>query len=297
MPWILPSSLSCVLLFACARAGFDEADPFRSGELTTDASTANRDAIAPPVDPMTRFENVHEVKELFRSNGVDDPSLTADQLEIYAEAAHSTIRATRASRSDPWSNITAVIADFDTPFVLPDGLTIYGTKSASGPRDLWVCRRSSRSAPWGVPELIPELSSADDELSPAVTPDGLVIVFNSRRGGSYQQYLAQRTGTDLPFSEPAPLSELEANDQFDSAWISKDQQTLVYSALQPGTGKDLMVATRPAAGSRFTPRGPLPGLQSAEHETDPWLSPDMRTIYFGRVNVQDSNGRLFTAER
>ena len=119
-------------------------DPGADGAPWVDVRTS--DGWVPPVDPMKPFENVREVTELFDPDGVDDPSLTADPQEIYFERDGNVTRATRTKHTAPWTDITDVLTSGDTPFVLPNGLTLYWA-TQSRPADIWLSRRKLRTEP------------------------------------------------------------------------------------------------------------------------------------------------------
>src|SRR5262245_58586309 len=116
------------------------------GSVSQDVPDAPSD-MTPNVDDAAAlgpFRNVQPVAELNTTGNEDDPTLTADQLEIF-------FTSTRAG-----------------------GL---------GADDIWTSRRPSTSAPWGAPTLVTELSSPSRDLRPWISPDGLLLYFSSDRPG------------------------------------------------------------------------------------------------------------------
>jgi len=59
-----------------------------------------------------------------------------------------------------------------------------------GNQDLWVARRSDRTAPWGTPTLIAELSTTASEGSPSVANDG-TIVWDATTNGTYDIWISR----------------------------------------------------------------------------------------------------------
>ncbi len=113
------------------------------------------------------------------------------------------------------------------------------TAGANG-RDLFVARRSDRSAPWTSITPIAEANTTAMEASPYMSPDKLTLYFDSDRSGSAAFDLVARRGTiDETFGTPARLTELDTTqDEFDPQ-LTIDQRTIVFSR-----GGDLFWAQR-----------------------------------------------------
>ena len=73
--------------------------------------------------------------------------------------------------------------------------------------DIWVAQRTSSSDPWGTPTLVEELSTDSREGSPAVTRDGLTVVFASARpggAGAWDIWIASRETASSRWEAPEP---------------------------------------------------------------------------------------------
>ena len=113
-------------------------------------------------------------------------------LAVFGSARSGANRfytATRSSKTDAWSNITPIasLADFQarTCTLSSNGLVLYITNGIikhNGVGDVYVCKRTSRSAPFGPPAFVAELSSTADEMSVSLAPDGKTMYMV--RGGS-----------------------------------------------------------------------------------------------------------------
>jgi Tol biopolymer transport system component len=77
-------------------------------------------------------------------------------------------------------------ADDWSPWLAADERTILFASSrpgGAGMSDLWTSTRPDPGAAFGAPEPITELDTSSDELSPALSSDGLTIYFRSTRAG------------------------------------------------------------------------------------------------------------------
>ena len=219
----------------------------------------------------------------------DDPSMTADGLEIYFDSnrlgasAPDIFVATRPDTASDFGAPVAVAAlntaGIETgPFVSPDGLALYFS-GRGDPRDLWVSTRASRGGAWGTATRIDELSSAADESGPSVTADGLTFFFLSTPSGERKIYVSTRSSTADPWGTPALVSEVDGAEEEDEPSISPDGLTLVFSRV--GSSLDLYITGRPDLASPFDPPMPIAELNTAFGEFDPWLSGDGRTLLYG----------------
>src|SRR6185295_17147348 len=114
-----------------------------------------------------------------------------------------------------------------------------------------------------------------NESCPLWSPDGTRIVFSSNRGGNYDLYQKNSTGTS---SEEILLQtgvELYADD-----W-TLDGRYILYEASDPKTKFDLWIL--PMTGERK----PFPYLQTEFNETHSQFSPDGRWVAY----VSDESGR------
>ena len=155
-----------LLVVGCGRIAFDPRD-------------VTRDAVMPgTLGPWSMPALVTELV----SGAADDPSLTADQLQIFFASTRSgglgsedIWVATRSDITQPFStpaNVTAVnSSEFDTtPKITPDGLTLYFASQRPGglgDSDIWRSTRATLASPWTAPINVAELNSAvkDESLS------------------------------------------------------------------------------------------------------------------------------------
>jgi len=223
----------------------------------------------------------------------DDPTLTADMLELVFNRANDLWVTTRPAIDQPWSDATP-IAELNTaslestPEIAPDGLTIYFSSNRTGSTgvDVWMATRKLRTDPWTAPVLVPELESASTDrcATPGADPD--VMVMASNRGGTAQKFDLYVTTRMMGGAWSKPVAITELNTPFDDTapMLSADDLTIYFFSNRSGN-EDLYVAHRPDTASPFGPATPITELDTASGETDPWISPDDHHLVFARSNV------------
>jgi hypothetical protein len=186
------------------------------------------------------------------------------------------------------------------PQVSHDGLELYFA-SAEKPGqclDIWVMRRPSADADWGVPiRLDAPVNSPAQEVAPCLSPDGLELYFSDEasnspncqeRAGGYGKadlWVSKRTAKDAPWGEPENLGTMiNTAEDDDAPSLSADGLSLYFmSSLRADTYGtfDIYVSTR---ASTDEPWGPAENLgapvNTSMAETVPIISPDGLSLYF-----------------
>ncbi|HVT08310.1 MAG TPA: hypothetical protein VHO67_12705 [Polyangia bacterium] len=226
---------------------------------------------------------------------VHDPSLTADELEIYlssdTDAVSDIWTSTRASASAAWS--PAVLqADLSSPGndadpdVAPDGLTIYFSSDRAGDGyRLYVSRRAARGQPWDPPQPVTGLGVSTMDTGPTVDPSESTMVFASQRNTSDAHlYRASRPDPQGPWTDVTPLDEINSSRQDENPALFDGALSLIWSSRGPSNGatSDLFEVSRPSPSEPFaTAPVALDSLNSAaDWEGDPWVSQDGHHIVF-----------------
>lgn len=139
---------------------------------------------------------------------------------------------------------------------------------------------------WSEPENMGSAINAKDSgaYAPAVSGDGLTLVFHSARpgsGGKWDLWMSRRNRPDEPFSPPENLGPQVNSTEADySPWLSYDGLTLLFIT-QRGANRigDVWMTTRPATDQPFSPASPVPGnVNSTSSETGAALSGDGRML-------------------
>ncbi|HLK88968.1 MAG TPA: hypothetical protein VKZ18_03685 [Polyangia bacterium] len=209
------------------------------------------------------FDTPVMVAELASPSRTDNPTLTADLLEIYFTTDRVSGNgdvwfATRASPSGPFgapAPVSAVNGDsFETSSAISaDGLTLwFGSDRAGGigQEDVWVSQRPSRAGAWSTPVNVVELNTADDDIPRPPGQHQLVMPMastkmtaNNPAAGNYQTYLAPRANAGAPFMAPVAIPELDFTDRSTvDGFLTDDGLTMFYSSAPVTEPADAAVA-------------------------------------------------------
>lgn len=235
--------------------------------------------------------------------GDDDPSATGDLLELYFNRTNDIYVTTRSSPTGGWSTPTAVAelnstAAETTPEVSADGLTIYFASARTptlGGNDIWMATRASRLDAWNTPVHVTDLSSTAAEGA-VTTSDQLHAVFDSDRAGTTMLdiYMSQRASATAAWGAPALVPELNSASNEGNPMLAADKLAIYFDSNRSGDG-ELYVAARTTPTGAFGPPARIVELSTASAETDPWISPDGRTMYF--TSDRDGTQRLWQTTR
>ena len=161
----------------------------RDGQTGGVLYEATRASIADP------FSNVHVIAELVSGTDVnDDPFLSADGLRlVFASSRRGSgthgldlFETTRPARDAPFAmpvELAALDSDVDdgSPTLSADGLEIFFASTrpgGPGASDVYTAHRPALDQPFGPPQLVPELSSAMDDVGLRLTPGGATMFMN-----------------------------------------------------------------------------------------------------------------------
>jgi len=251
------------------------------------------------------------VAELASTAKTDNPTLTADMLEIFFTSlrdptANSHIwHATRTSRNAPF-NTPEMVVEVQSPLtaemspaISADGLTLwFGSDRAGGLGDLdiWASTRATRSSPWSSPANLVALNSAAKDIPRPLGQHNSVMPMASERATPdlYQTYLAARAG-DGAFTAPTAIPEIATTDlNHVDGFLTDDGLALFFTQGPAGGTMDLWVAWRKSTSGPFEARMALDGINTAAYdELDAWLSPDGSQFYF--TSNRSGTSQIYTA--
>jgi hypothetical protein len=268
-----------VVSAACGRVSFDPL-----GDATTGA-TDGVDAI----DAMTGIGPWSTPVALdIGLTTVDDPTMTADGLEMYVNTLGAQVYATtRATTNDPWQPATLVTTlpgAVYSPHLSADGLTLWAV--ITSPSHIVVTTRTARTVSWAPVQDIPEVSDPAGDDGVAVTNDGLAMVFDSHRKGvpDPAMYLSTRPTTSSTWSTPVPLSELDAAGGGGRPHLTDDRLSIYFEGAGLNAGEDdVWYAHRATPAAAFDPPQRLTEVNSPMDDEDPWVSADQRVFLVSSV--------------
>jgi hypothetical protein len=280
-----------------------------SGTDASDASTGE-----PADEPLGPFGEPEAVVELNSFAAEDDPSLTADMLEIY-------FASTRGGSEDVWMSRRASVRDtWDAPVLVEvvssawqetfpevsaDGLVLLlaSDRAGLGDLDVYYSLRASRGAPWSPPLSLagaatPGRHDWGATLDPAMTH---VLLCRDVAGGLGQSDIWQAP-VDLGVwmvGVAVHVPELSSSAADCSASISASGREIFFESTRPAGpvfGWNLWVATRADTGGPWDEPSLVAELSSDADDLDPWLSPDRRTLWFASNRIVGHN-ELYVATR
>lgn len=166
----------------------------------------------------------------------------------------------------------------------------------AGEGDLYLLRRESVDAPFGLPTSVAGANTTSTEAHGMLSADGLRIVFESDRpGGSGGRDLwsASRKDASSAFEDAAPISAL--NGPLDDGEPYLVGTRLYFSAMESEAGPSrIYVAT--ASGSSFGARTVV-ALGDSTGDRHPVLSRDELEIFFSSTRAGGKGSAIWTARR
>ena len=282
-----------LVAIACAGCGRVNFTPLGDGGAAGDGG------------PDTAFSAPVPLTELNSGMGEDDPSLTADLLEIYFSSSRSgsqrVWRSVRAAATDPWpapQMVTEVDgANINNPKISLDGLALIFSSTRApnlGGSDLWLATRPDRGSVFTFAR-IDELATVDGDYEAyLVMPDALQLFYTHNPGGEPGLWYASRpTPADL-WSGPFELTNLNSPNYDGSTWVNATLTALMFNT-ERGTDRDIYYSTRAAPGDAWADPLPFAEINTSANESDPWLSPDGHTFVF--VSDKDGSSQIYMATR
>jgi len=252
--------------------------PPGDGPAQPDAPPADAD-----VDPLGPWGPATVLS--FAESNDDDPTLTADMLEMVFDRTGDLFVVTRPSLQADWGT-PARIAELSTAMgettceMSLDGLTIFFASNRLGQVDIFTSTRASRASAWSAPVPVAELNSPADDAAGGISSDGLEIQLASIRSGDFQIYSSTRPDTASPWTAPALISEVDSPFQDESAFLA-DDLTMYFDADRQGTGDfDIFRAHRPSRTAPFGPPQRVDSIDTTMRDHDPWVSPDGHHMFF-----------------
>jgi hypothetical protein len=172
------------------------------------------------------------------------------------------------------------IGDFADPTLRGDGLEMLFVRGTAGTFDIWRTTRTSPDIAWGPPQAAGDLNSTTEEdTDPALTRDGLSVLFCRTEGGKHV-YEATRN-----FGEPmfgAPQLALGFEGQTVSGMdISADGLTLYF--MKSMTDDTLWKVTRMSRQAMF---GTPTSLGTLAQNIYPSISADELDVYFDSGGIK-----------
>jgi hypothetical protein len=198
----------------------------------------------------------------------------------------------------------AVDNSSDAAQLSPDELTIYFGSNRPGDMagwNLWTATRPALGLPFTGVTPLSQVNSSADEDGPSVTADGLNLYYCKGAGvntGPYNIYRSTRASTAVAFGPAALVPNVNISGTVNGmVYVVPDGSALYQVSTVDAAGQEIYRA-QAAAGGGFDPPVHLSELGSSADESDPVVTADELTIYFGSTRGNGAGGiDIWTASR
>ncbi len=170
------------------------------------------------------------------------------------------------------------------------------TGAGTGLYDMYQATRTARDLPFETPTLLATVNSVNSETWPTVSPDGLLLAFESDRStGTGHIYTSKRaTVADKfgPASIAPALMDLERHP-----YLANNRALYFVSSLRTG-GQGMLDIWRTeidSTGATSTPVAVLGGVNTPDDEVTPTVTEDELHMYFRRTVGAELD--IYTASR
>lgn len=175
-------------------------------------------------DLTAPWGNLNEEVALNSTSNEDYLDVSGDDLEAFiasgrpgGQGLNDIWYFSRPTPSSPWSAGMSLgfnsASSEDDPTITSDGLELYwvAPDASSGAAIYWATRPSKGSTTWTVQGALPDALSTSLDHSPAISPDGLALIWSSDRPGglgSSDLWMITRENRTAAWSTPVNLQEL-----------------------------------------------------------------------------------------
>lgn len=149
----------------------------------------------------------------------------------------------------------AILSGFDdwmaTPTLGETRLYFHSYRTTNS--DLYVATRPTPADQFGTPTVIGELMTIDDQWTPTLTEDALVILYGDGELGPLHLKIATRGNTDQPFGAPidVPVIGGTAVQQDKSPFLSPDGLRVMFTSNRSGQD-EIYESTRLSRSANFS---------------------------------------------
>jgi hypothetical protein len=176
----------------------------------------------------------------------------------------------------------------DTPTLTQDLLEIYfiSRRPGLGLGDVYCARRSARELPFEAPVLVERVSSESDEVSAAISRNGLTLWVGSNRPGGKGKldiWQSQRATRESEWGEPRNVAELNTDSDEIPRPPAEDERVMPFASNRLDAAYQTWLALRSSRDAAFEVTEPvtelwIPGVEMAGG----FLTEDGRLLFFHR---------------
>lgn len=162
------------------------------------------------------------------------------------------------------------------------GLVACGNPGGTTMPDASPQARCDPAAPFGRPTVLRSLNTGANEEQATLSSDELTLYFSRDGGpGKYDIYQATRASTMAAFGNAVAMMGVNSADEDREPRVTADGLTMFASTRTAITQPfRVAFATRASTNAAFGPLQPVPGVNGTASDSDPYISPDGRVLYF-----------------
>jgi hypothetical protein len=165
----------------------------------------------------------------------------------------------------------------------PDELTVvFARARTNGTTDLYMASRATIDAAFDTPALLGTINSVNSELWPTLSPDALLLLFDTNRATqTYHVYISKRGSADAAFGPPTASVALADGDA--QPLLANATALYFASSTRPGLGMgDIWRVDIDSTGATGMPAAVIGDVNSAGNEAAPAATADERVMAFAR---------------
>jgi hypothetical protein len=170
------------------------------------------------------------------------------------------------------------------------------TGAGTGFYDLYSATRTARDLPFDAPTLLATVNSVNSETWPTVSPDGLLLLFQSDRStGKDHIYSSVRATVADKFGPPSIATALMDAER--QPYLANNRALYFASAVRTGGQgmQDIWRTEIDSTGATSAPVTVLGGVNTPDDEITPTLTDDELRMFFRRTVGTELD--IYTASR
>jgi hypothetical protein len=182
----------------------------------------------------------------------------------------------------PVAGLESTFDDQGARFTADELTVVFARSRANATSDLYMATRPTVGDPFGDPVLLGTVNSVNSELWPTLSPDTLLMLFDSDRATTkFHVFITKRSDASATFGPPAAAVALADGD--DQPLLANAGALYFASSTRTGLGMgDIWRVDIDSTGATGTPAAVIGDVNSAGNEAAPAVTADELVMAFAR---------------